>query len=253
MKNFFLQTTINFKRIVLRNLRLLIFSILIPIGFYLLFTQVMTPDLSPDALHSWKIDYLISMIVYSSLLSAIFTVANTLLEDHLRKFDLFVTLSPLSKYRYYLSMGVVFMAMNVLAASALTTVAVFVNHLSLSLTDLGLLCLVAPLLSLPLFLLGILVSLAGTANVVNLLSNLLVFPMAIFSGLWWPLDTMHHWVQQVGSWLPTYHAAQILKEAIQPTYFHFSHFGVLLLWGIAFALILSNISKRLAQHEVQTI
>lgn len=153
MKKFFFQVSINFKRIIFRNLRFLVFSVLMPIGFYLLFTQVMTQGMSTVVLQTWNIDYLISMIIYSTLISSIFTVSNTLLDDHLRKFDLFIALSPISKTQYYLSMLVVFLSLNFLAAISLVVVAITVNHIVINLTFLLILCLIAPLLSLPLFLL----------------------------------------------------------------------------------------------------
>lgn len=253
MKNFFFQVSINFKRIIFRNLRFLVFSVLMPIGFYLLFTQVMTQGMSTVVLQTWNIDYLISMIVYSMLISSIFTVSNTLLDDHLRKFDLFIALSPISKAQYYLSLLVVFLSLNFLAAISLVVVAIIVNHIVINLTFLLILCLIAPLLSLPLFLLGIIVSLSGTGNVVNLLCNILVFPMAIFSGLWWPLTTMPTWMQKIGILLPTYHSAQLLKELIHRHYFHLENFGVLLLWGISLVALLKGISILRNKNEVQTI
>ncbi|EOF55761.1 hypothetical protein SE1_02376 [Enterococcus hirae EnGen0127] len=42
MKKFLFQVQINYKRIVFRNLRFLLFSIAMPTGFYLIFTQVIT-------------------------------------------------------------------------------------------------------------------------------------------------------------------------------------------------------------------
>ncbi|WP_249974745.1 ABC transporter permease [Enterococcus sp. YC2-6] len=253
MKNFFFQVSINFKRIIFRNLRFLVFSVLMPIGFYLLFTQVMTQGISKVVLQTWNIDYLISMIIYSTLISSIFTVSNTLLDDHLRKFDLFIALSPISKTQYYLSMLVVFLSLNFLSAISLVVVAVAINHIVINLTFLLILCLIAPLLSLPLFLLGIIVSLTGTGNVVNLLSNILVFPMAIFSGLWWPLTSMPTWMQKIGILLPTYHSAQLLKELVNRHYFHLGSFGVLLLWGIFLVALLKGISTLRDKNEVQTI
>lgn len=253
MKNFFFQVSIHFKRIILRNLRFLVFSVLMPIGFYLLFTQVMTQGMSKVVLQTWNVDYLISMIVYSTLISSIFTVSNTLLDDHLRKFDLFVTLSPNSKIQYYLSMLVVFLSLNFLSTISLVVVAIIGNHIVINLTFLLLLCLIAPLLALPLFVLGIIVSLSGTGNVVNLLSNILVFPMAIFSGLWWPLTTMPTWMQKIGILLPTYHSTQLLKELIHRHYFHLANFGVLLLWGISLVALLKGISILRNKNEAQTI
>ncbi|MBE8848250.1 ABC transporter permease [Enterococcus durans] len=253
MKNFLFQLSINYKRIILRNLRFLVFSILMPIGFYLLFTQVMTQGIPADALQTWNADYLISMMVYSSLISSIITVSNTLLEDHMRKFDLYITLSPISKIHYYLSMMIVFLSLNLLSAVSLVIVACFINHVIIHVFYLILICLIVPLLSLPLLLIGIIVSLVGSGNVVNLVSNLLVFPMAILSGLWWPLDIMPDWVQKISVFLPTFHSAKLLKEIIHQHHIHLLHLGVILLWIIILAIIIKVLTTVGKKGELQTI
>lgn len=250
MSNFLFQVTINYKRIVLRNLRFLLFSVVMPISFYILFTQLMNGSIPSSALKTWNVTYLISMIVYSSLIGSIFTVSNTLLEDHNRKFDLFITLSPISKSRYYLSMIVVFLSLNVLSALALEVTALVVNHITVSWFYLIFLLLATPVVSFPLLLLGIMISLIGTGNVVNLLSNLIVFPMAILSGLWWPLNMMPIWMQHIGRWLPAYRAAAFLRDLVQHQHFNLSNFGVLLLWGIFFAGMLKVLTIFMSKKEV---
>ncbi|WP_379945759.1 ABC transporter permease [Enterococcus devriesei] len=253
MKNFLFQLTINYKRIVLRNLRFLVFSIIMPIGFYLLFTQVMTQGIPADTSQTWNIDYLISMMIYSSLISSIITVSNTLLEDHNRKFDLYITLSPISKLRYYLSMITVFFSLNILSSFSLAVVAILINQVNIDTTYLVLICLVGPLLSLPPLFIGILISFVGSGNVINLISNLVVFSMAILSGLWWPLSIMPNWLQKVSVFLPTYHSAELLKEIIHQQHFHFAHLGVLLLWGILLFSVITELMTLQKKGELQTI
>ena len=142
------------------------------------------------------------------LISSVFTVSNTLLEDRICKFDLLVELSAVSKLQYYGSMVIVFLSLNLLGALSLEITAIVINHIQVS---------------FPLVLLGILVSLVGSGNTVNVLCNLVVFPMAILSGLWWPLETMPDWMQHVGQLLPAYHAKEFLNEFIQEQHFNFNH------------------------------
>lgn len=253
MKNFLFQVEINYKRIIFRNLRFLFFSIAMPIGFYLLFTQVMNQSIPENILKTWTITYLISMIVYSMLISSVFTVSNTLLEDRICKFDLLVELSAVSKLQYYGSMVIVFLSLNLLGALSLEITAIVINHIQVSVIRLFELLLLLPLVSFPLVLLGILVSLVGSGNTVNVLCNLVVFPMAILSGLWWPLETMPDWMQHVGQLLPAYHAKEFLNEFIQEQHFNFNHFGVLLTWSILLAGILKGVVMLINKREVQSV
>ena len=232
MRNFLFQIKINYTRIIFRNIRFLLFSIAMPSGFYLLFTQVMTKGMSSAILTTWNTDYLISMVVYSTLISSIFTVSNTLLDDHEHHFDLFVALSPISKLQYYSSMIVVFLSLTMVSTLVLEIIANFGNHVAIDFSTLIFLLIFIPILSLPLFLIGIMLSLIGSGNVINLISNLIVFPMAILSGLWWPLTMMPTWMQKIGKILPTYHIAECLKIFIHKQNFNGLNFGILLLWLI---------------------
>ncbi|WP_291292388.1 ABC transporter permease [Enterococcus sp.] len=253
MKNFLFQVKINYKRIIFRNLRFLFFSMAMPIGFYLLFTQVMNQTIPDNILKNWNVTYLISMIVYSMLISSVFAVSNTLLEDRGCKLDLLVELSAVSKLQYYGSMIIVFLSLNILGACALEITAYMINHIQVSMIHLVELILLLPLVSFPLVLLGILISLAGSGNTVNVLCNLAVFPMAILSGLWWPLDTMPNWMQHTGKLLPTYHAKEFLNEFVQGQHFNFNHFSVLLAWSILLAGILKGVVMLTKKREVQSV
>lgn len=97
------------------------------------------------------------------------------------------------------------------------------------------------------------ISLLGSDNVVNLLSNLIVFPMAILSGLWWPLSIMPPWVQKVGHWLPTYQTAVILRRFINYQRFNFVSFGVLLVWTIILFVLFKVVVFFQSKSEVSTI
>lgn len=136
MRNFLFQIKINYTRIIFRNIRFLLFSIAMPSGFYLLFTQVMTKGMSSAILTTWNTDYLISMVVYSTLISSIFTVSNTLLDDHEHHFDLFVALSPISKLQYYSSMIVVFLSLTMVSTLVLEIIANFGNHVAIDFSTL---------------------------------------------------------------------------------------------------------------------
>ena len=108
MKNFLFQVEINYKRIIFSEFTVSFFQYSHADWLYLLFTQVMNQSIPDNILKTWTITYLISMIVYSMLISSVFTVSNTLLEDRICKFDLLVELSAVSKLQYYGSMVIVF-------------------------------------------------------------------------------------------------------------------------------------------------
>lgn len=243
MHNFFYQVSINFQRIIFRNLRFLFFNLALPIAFYLLFTKVMTNNMSADALTAWNSDYFVSMVLYSSLMSSVITVANTLLDDQENSFDLFIVLSPISRFQYYASMIVVFFTLSMSAVVSLGIVASLVNHVTISFVTWLAVLFIVPLVSIPLIFIGIMVSLTGTSNVVNLLSNLVVFPMAIASGLWWPLEIMPDWLKAIGTNLPTYFGSSLVKAVI-----HHQPVSIQTILGLLIWSILGFVGIRLLLH-----
>lgn len=78
MKTVMTQTKMDFKRAYLRNPRFAFFSLLMPIGFYLLFTKVMNQGLvSNVSIYStW-----LAATTYSLILSNAFTLSTLLYND----------------------------------------------------------------------------------------------------------------------------------------------------------------------------
>ncbi|MQS90168.1 ABC transporter permease [Companilactobacillus mishanensis] len=248
MKSFLYQTDLNFKRIVMRNKKFFIFDLLLPIIFYLLYTKVLSTGIPKSLMSSWNANYLVSMMVFSCLLGSIITVSNTLLEDHTSHFDLFVDISPLSKIKYYASLIVVFLTLNLISVITISLVGIFVNNVNLPLQKLTLVSINTLLGSLVLILVGILISLAKSPSTVNLLNSLAVFPVAMLSGLWWPLSTMPDWLQTIGKLLPPYAISQANISIMNSKIPSFSSVLNIVSW-FTVLLVLNIILIKLPSHK----
>ena len=73
---------------------------------------------------------------------------------------------------------------------------------------------VAALGSVPCAGLGLLVATLLPANAAPGIVNMIYLPMSFCSGLWVPFAYLPHWVQHLAPWLPTYHLAQLMEQAI---------------------------------------
>lgn len=71
--------------------------------------------------------------------------------------------------------------------------------------------------SLPFALIGLAVGSLASGNATTAILNALVIPLAIASGLWFPLDTFPDWVATLALGLPTYHLAQLASAPLDPT------------------------------------
>ncbi|OIL72404.1 multidrug ABC transporter permease [Oenococcus oeni] len=58
--------------------------------------------------------------------------------------------------------------------------------------------------SLPIALVGLMISMISNENNREVFSNLLAFPLIIVSGLWWPLDQMPIFLRWIGHFSPVY-------------------------------------------------
>lgn len=67
---------------------------------------------------------------------------------------------------------------------------------------------------LPFALLGLAVGFVASTGATAAILNAIMFPMAIASGLWMPLDILPGWVQAIAPFLPTYHLGQLALAQI---------------------------------------
>jgi ABC-2 type transport system permease protein len=62
--------------------------------------------------------------------------------------------------------------------------------------------------SLPFCILGLAIGAVAQANTAPAVVNTLYLPLAICSGLWFPIQVLPQALQNVAPWLPPYHLAQ---------------------------------------------
>lgn len=196
-----------------------------------------------EALLIWQTDYMISMIIFGSLFTSVITMANTLLEDYMNQFQLFVHLTPTSKWRYFLSVIIVYVPIHLLLIISLGLLAYFLNGVSLSILQWLVLILIILIGTIPFSLLGIIASYGRKTTIVNTLGNLIVFPLAIGGGLWWPLEFMPAWVTAIGERLVTNHILNLAKEWVHNVQLNPSNLIGVILWIIGLALVIIGLQK----------
>ncbi|MDR2976669.1 MAG: ABC transporter permease [Streptococcaceae bacterium] len=253
MKRFLYQVLINYKREVFRNPMFYGFALFMPVAFYVLFTKMINLGIPKSALPAFHLSYLITMAVYSALMSSVISVANTLLDDREHNFTLFVELSPKSRVGYYLGMLLVFLPLNALIVVVIALVGILVNGVNISFTMWLILLLLLPLLSIPLIMIGILVSLAGPSNVVNGVAQLVTLPMALLSGLWFPIESFPEWMQRIGHRLPPYQISTIIQETVDKENLEMANVFGLALWTLGLAAAMVLVFRYIRRHELLTI
>jgi ABC-2 type transport system permease protein len=93
--------------------------------------------------------------------------------------------------------------------AALSIVSLLIVGLQIGLTTWLRLVGVLLLGGLPFALFGLAVGFVATSNTTTAVLNAVLFPMVVVSGLWFPLDILPGFLQNLAPFLPTYHLAQL--------------------------------------------
>ncbi|MCT1175473.1 histidine kinase [Pediococcus pentosaceus] len=197
------------KRLIFRNYGFVFFSLLMPTAFYILFTQINRVQIK-----TFSAEYMGSMMVYSILITAIMGVGNFMERDRNQGLITLLKITNRNLNHYYISICFWSLMMNIFTIVILGTTAILINHVDLStmqwITILGLVWLG----QIPLLLLGIAISHVKRQETLTILGNLITFPVAILSGLWWPIQILPQWVQNIGNKLPTYFLNDMISSTV---------------------------------------
>ncbi|MCP0886577.1 ABC transporter permease [Ligilactobacillus sp. WILCCON 0076] len=229
MKIFLGQLKFDINRIFIRNFSFLFFSLLMPAGFYLLFTKVMITGTGTEV-QKFQLTYMGSMIIYSGIISAIFGIASLLKTDRDKGFLCFLQLTPHKTKYYYFSIYMLIILLNLVASIVLQMIAVVFNGVKINFTQVLQCMLIVVIGQLPMVLLGTCLSYLKKQETLNVVSNVIVFPLAIVSGLWWPLSVMPTWLQKIGQVMPTFFANDLLSEVLLGEKLKLTNFIGMIIW-----------------------
>lgn len=244
MTDLWTQVRWHLKRLIQRDIKSFIASLIFPIFFYILYTKFLTFDMDAQQMRRWQLEYLVSMSVYGMVLTSIQTVSLSLIKDQQQQFDRFVRLSPQSFWTYTLSICLTYIPLHITLLILLTIIAWALHGISVSIFT-WVIYLVCMVIGSGLFsLMGVLISFARTNAMANILSNLTVFPMAILGGLWWPIYIMPEWIQAIGKRLPTYLFAEIVRPIVLNTSISLENVFGCLLWFTGLFLAIIGITQR---------
>ncbi|GAF40122.1 ABC-type multidrug transport system, permease component [Agrilactobacillus composti DSM 18527 = JCM 14202] len=106
------------------------------------------------------------------------------------------------------------------------------------------------LCQIPLLLIGTAMSFIKRQETLSVVSNLVTFPMAVVSGLWWPINMLPNWLQTIGKLTPTYFANNSLSHVLTNGKVDLMNVGGVLAWlGLGVALVIL-MAKRTARKGV---
>lgn len=201
-------------RAVLREPTALFFSVLMPVGFYALFTSIFGGGADPGTGLSYAATSLATYGTFGVVSVMLLNPGIGVAEDRTRGWlrVKMVSATPLGITLVARVLAALPYALGVVLAITATSLALAGPSL-----DVGTwLRLVAVLLvgGLPFALFGLAVGFLASGNAAAAILNAVLFPMVLASGLWIPIELLPGAVRAVAPFLPTYHLAQLAQAQL---------------------------------------
>jgi ABC-2 type transport system permease protein len=200
-------------RAILREPTALFFSVLMPVGFYALFTSVFGMQ-QPGAGLPYAAVSLATYGTFGVVSVMLLNPGIGVAEDRTRGWlrVKMVSATPIgvslaarvvAALPYSLGVVVAMSAVSLLIAGPVLDVGTWVR-----------LVVVLVVGSLPFALFGLAVGFSTSSRAAAAILNAVLFPMVLASGLWIPLELMPRWLQAVAPYLPTYHLAALAQAQL---------------------------------------
>lgn len=199
----------------IRNPYYVFWSLLIPVCFYVIFTKVFIFNDNAADQALWEAHYLMSMAAFSVMGSSVMTVGIRLVQDKQQGFITFLKVTPLPEYVYIISQMVGQSVIHILSIVVIFFAGALLNDVSLTAMQWMLSGIWILFGSLVFLALGTLVGTMNKVETASGVSNILFLGLALLGGMWMPLNAMPTLLQDIATWLPSYHYANGPWEIIR--------------------------------------
>ncbi|WP_028400620.1 ABC transporter permease [Ectobacillus panaciterrae] len=186
---------------VLRNRRFIIASLIMPLMFYYIFTNI-----AGGASNSkeWQAQYLISMTTFSIIGSAINTLGLRLVQERTQGWSRLIQITPLPAGAYLTAKMAAQTLINLFSIIVIFLTGALINNVELTALqwiESGLWILIG---AFPFLALGTFIGSFKSIDTAAAVGNILYMTLSILGGLWMPLEVLPKTLRTIGEWLPTY-------------------------------------------------
>jgi ABC-2 type transport system permease protein len=227
---------------VLRNRYFVFWSLVMPILFYYIFTNIVNTDVPDKEL--WQAHYLMSMTVFSVMGSSIMTLGIRKVQENSQGWSMFMRITPLSDSVYFVAQMVGQSFIHVISIIVIFSAGALINDVNLTVSEWILSGLWILLGSIPFLALGTLIGTMKKVETAAGISNLIYMMLAIAGGMWMPIEVMPTLMQQIGKWLPSYNYGNGAWEIIRGDYPDWKNFLILVLFMFLFMLLSKYVRRK---------
>lgn len=229
-------------RIIFRKKLTALLSIILPLGFYLLFTSLL--DLPEEAKQQFYKEYMYSMTVFSLMSFCLMQFPLDIIEERNTGWFKRLMVTPLSNKNYFTAKVIKTMLLFLLAILLIFSVAHFYKNVNMSIQQ-WLLSGISLWIGASLFLtLGLVIAQFNETQKASSVANIVNMVLAILGGLWFPVQTFPSWLQNISKVTPTYHLKNIALKLTKSESLNSTSLFILIVYSIIFLIIAMWINKR---------
>lgn len=229
-------------KIIFRKKLTTFLSIILPVGFYLLFTSLL--DLPEEEKQQFYKEYMYSMTVFSLMSFCLMQFPIEIIEERNTGWFKRLMVTPLSSKTYFTTKIIKTIMLFLLAIILIFTVAHLYKHVNMSIQQ-WLLSGVSLWVGASLFLtLGLVIAQFNETQKANSIANIINMLLAILGGLWFPVQTFPSWLQRISNITPTYHLKNFALELAKNQGLNITSLFILIVYSILFLIITVWINHR---------
>ncbi|MDS0980522.1 ABC transporter permease [Staphylococcus hominis] len=229
-------------KIIFRKKLTTFLSIILPVGFYLLFTSLL--DLPEEAKQQFYKEYMYSMTVFSLMSFCLMQFPLNIIEERNTGWFKRLMVTPLSSKIYFITKVIKTMLLFLLSILLIFVVAHLYKNVNMSIQH-WLLSGVSLWIGASLFLtLGLVIAQFNETQKANSIANIINMLLAILGGLWFPVQTFPIWLQKISKITPTYHLKNLALELVKNQGLNITSLFTLIVYSIMFLIIAMWINQR---------
>lgn len=233
MLSFLKLIEIDFKR-TLRDSRYIIFIILLPSAFYLIYTQIFDSSSQMNGT-TWSKYSMVSLAAFGVVGNSITFLGTKLSYEKENKWYSFLKVSAIPEYLYNFSKVITLYVLSSMIIIILFCIGYLFENVRLSLSQWIGIFFVLNLGSIVFASLALIIGCLKTAA--QPVGTMIYLILSFIGGLWMPVDAMPDLMQQVAKLTPTYHYAKMAWDILGQKDFHLDNLLFLIVYTAIFLLI----------------
>lgn len=230
-------------RRMVRNRRFFFFTLLIPLFYYFLFVKVDGGAMKVNNT-TWNAYFMMSMAAFSVIGTAVNGLSGRIAFERTQGWLRLMQTTPLPARTYIGSKVLAQIITAGLSALVLFLAGTIFEHVRLDAWEWIICLLWLAIGAIPFIVLGALIGLVAGAEASNMIASAVYLILAVVGGLWWPVQAMPSWLQDIAKATPTYNFADITWRVIGRQVPPLQDWFILLAWLVVFTAVVLWILRR---------